>query len=49
MTLADSVHAFLRLMARAHTLGNVTRACEEAGISRTLAPALHGLWGAGVS
>ena len=37
MTLDDSVHAYrLRVMARAHALGNVTRACEEAGISRTL-------------
>jgi transposase-like protein len=37
MTLDDSVHAYrLRVMARAHVLGNVTRACDEAGISRTL-------------
>jgi len=37
MTLDDSVHAYrLHVMARAHTLGNVTRACREAGISRTL-------------
>ena len=37
MTLADSLHAFrLRVMARAHELGNVARACWEFGISRTL-------------
>jgi transposase InsO family protein len=37
MTLEDSIHAFrLRVMARAHELGNVTRACREFGISRTL-------------
>jgi len=37
MTLDDSVHAHrLRVMARAHALSNVTRACQEAGISRTL-------------
>ncbi len=37
MTLDDSVHTFrLRVMARAHALGNVTQACREVGISRTL-------------
>ncbi len=37
MTLEDSVHAFrLRLFRRAEELGNVTRACEEAGVSRSL-------------
>ncbi|MDR7492370.1 MAG: helix-turn-helix domain-containing protein, partial [Armatimonadota bacterium] len=37
MTLDDSVHGFrLRVMARAQALGNVSRACREAGISRTL-------------
>lgn len=37
ITLDDSVHVYrLRVMARAHALGNVTRACEEAGVSRTL-------------
>lgn len=37
MTLDDSVHAFrLRVMARAQTLGNVSQACREAGISRSL-------------
>jgi len=37
MTLADSVHAFrLRVMARAQALGNVSQACRELGISRTL-------------
>jgi transposase len=37
MTLDDSVHAFrLRVMARAQVLGNVSQACREAGISRTL-------------
>ncbi len=37
MTLDDSVHAFrLRVMARAAALGNVSQACREAGISRTL-------------
>ena len=37
MTLNDSVHAHrLRVMARAQALGNVTRACTEVGISRTL-------------
>ncbi len=37
MTLDDSVHTFrLRVMARAHALGNVTLACREVGISRTL-------------
>jgi transposase InsO family protein len=37
MTLEDSIHAFrLRVMARAQELGNVTQACREFGISRTL-------------
>jgi len=37
MTLEDSIHAFrLRVMARAQVLHNVTRACQELGISRTL-------------
>lgn len=37
MTLDDSVHAFrLRLMARAQILGNVSQACREFGISRSL-------------
>lgn len=37
MTLDDSVHAFrLRVMARAQALGNVSRACRELGISRSL-------------
>ena len=37
MTLEDSVrHHRLMLMQRAAQLGNVTRACQEAGISRTL-------------
>ncbi len=37
MTLEDSVrHHRLVLMQRATLLGNVTRACQEAGISRTL-------------
>lgn len=37
MTLDDSVHTFrLRVMARAHALGNVTQACRDVGISRTL-------------
>jgi transposase InsO family protein len=37
MTLNDSVHAYrLHVMARAHALSNVTQACQEAGISRTL-------------
>jgi transposase InsO family protein len=37
MTLDDSVHAFrLRVMARAQALGNVSQACREVGISRTL-------------
>src|SRR3972149_9970873 len=37
MTLEDSVHGFrLRLMARAQALANVTRACREFGVSRTL-------------
>jgi transposase InsO family protein len=37
MTLEDSIHAFrLRVMARAQELRNVTRACREFGISRTL-------------
>ncbi|MGH2628049.1 MAG: IS481 family transposase [Anaerolineales bacterium] len=37
MTLDDSVHAFrLRLMARAQALHNVSQACREFGISRSL-------------
>jgi len=37
MTLEDSIHAFrLRIMARAQELHNVTRACREFGISRTV-------------
>ena len=37
MTLEDKVHAFrLRVLRRAQELGNVSAACREAGISRTL-------------
>lgn len=37
MTLDDSVHAFrLSLMTRAEALGNVSQACRQAGISRSL-------------
>jgi len=37
MTLEDSIHAFrLRVMARAQELRNVTQACREFGISRSL-------------
>ena len=37
MTLEDSIHGFrLRVMARAQELHNITRACREFGISRTL-------------
>jgi transposase InsO family protein len=37
MTLDDSIHAFrLRVMVRAQELHNVSRACREFGISRTL-------------
>jgi len=37
MTLEDKVHAFrLRVLQRAEQLGNVSAACREAGISRTL-------------
>jgi transposase InsO family protein len=37
MTLEDSIHAFrLRVMVRAQELHNVSRACREFGISRTL-------------
>lgn len=37
MTLEDSVHAFrLRLFRRAEELGNVSAACREAGIARSL-------------
>ncbi|HKV44933.1 MAG TPA: helix-turn-helix domain-containing protein [bacterium] len=37
MTLEDSVRRHrLQIMHRAAALGNVTRACAEAGISRTL-------------
>jgi transposase InsO family protein len=37
MTLADSVHARrLKVICRAHAIGNVTQACREHQISRTL-------------
>ncbi len=37
MTLEDKVHAFrLHVLQRAEELGNVSAACREAGISRTL-------------
>jgi transposase InsO family protein len=37
MTLEDSIHAFrLRVMIRAQQLGNVSKACREFGISRSL-------------
>ena len=37
MTLEDTIHRVrLRVMARAQELGNVSQACREAGISRTL-------------
>ena len=37
MTLEDSIHAFrLRVMTRAQELHNVSQACREFGISRTL-------------
>jgi transposase len=37
MTLEDSVHAFrLRLFQRAEALGNVSQACRELGVSRSL-------------
>jgi transposase InsO family protein len=37
MTLEDKVHTFrLRVLKRAEELGNVSAACREAGISRTL-------------
>jgi transposase InsO family protein len=37
MTLEDSIHRVrLRVMARAQELGNVSQACRESGISRTL-------------
>ncbi|MFI5374977.1 MAG: helix-turn-helix domain-containing protein, partial [Candidatus Rokuibacteriota bacterium] len=37
MTLEDKVHGLrLQVIQRAETLGNVSRACREAGISRTL-------------
>ncbi|MDR7402660.1 MAG: helix-turn-helix domain-containing protein, partial [Armatimonadota bacterium] len=37
MTLEASVHAFrLRVIAQAQALGNVSQACREFGISRTL-------------
>jgi transposase-like protein len=37
MTLEDNVHAFrLRLFERAERLGNVSAACRELGISRSL-------------
>lgn len=43
MTLEDRVHAQrLRLFRRAAELGNVTAACQEAGISRSLYYALKG-------
>jgi len=37
MTLEDKVHAFrLHVLQRAEELGNVSAACREVGISRTL-------------
>jgi transposase len=37
VTLEDKVHAFrLRLFRRAEELGNISAACREAGISRSL-------------
>ena len=37
MTLESSVHAYrLRVIARAQALGNVSQACREFGVSRTL-------------
>ena len=37
MTLEDSIHGMsVRVMRRAQELGNVSAACREAGISRTL-------------
>ncbi|MCX6100546.1 MAG: helix-turn-helix domain-containing protein [Candidatus Bipolaricaulota bacterium] len=37
MTLEDKVHAFrLHILRRAEELGNVSAACREAGISRTM-------------
>ena len=37
MTLEEKIHGLrLHVMRRAATLGNVSRACREAGISRTL-------------
>ncbi len=37
MTLEDSIHGIrLRVMSRAQELDNVSRACREFGISRTL-------------
>ena len=37
MTLEDKVHAFrLHVLQRAEELSNVSAACREAGISRTL-------------
>ena len=37
MTLEDSVHALrLRLFRRAEDLGNVSVACREVGVSRSL-------------
>ena len=36
MTLEDKVHALLHVLHRAEELGNVSVACREAGISRTL-------------
>jgi len=37
MTLKDSIHGLrLRVMRRAAELGNVSQACREAGISRSL-------------
>jgi len=37
MTLNDSIHGLrLHVMSRAQELGNVSRACREVGISRSL-------------
>jgi transposase len=43
VTLEDKVHAFrLRLFRRAEELGNISAACREAGISRSLYYQLRG-------
>jgi hypothetical protein len=43
VTLEDKVHAFrLRLFQRAEELGNISAACREAGISRSLYYQLRG-------